>query len=329
MTATPSSIDTPQPRPLISFIVAYHDEPIDWLRACLDSIMTLSLGSSEREIIVVDDGSAASPLSGLQDILDDIVYVRQRHLGLSEARNRGIDTARGLFLQFVDADDRLIAPPYEQCLDIVRYREADMVMFRCTDCYDSTFQPVAVTPVSGSRLMREDNIRGSACGYLFSRHILGTLRFIPGIYHEDEAFTPQLLLRAEAVFNTPYKAYYYRKRTDSITRTADRQTVSQRLDDTLAVIVRLYRRCDTLPPADQPAMERRVAQLSMDYLYNTIVLTRSGQSLDKAIDSLQQQGLFPLPDRPYSKKYTWFRRLVSHRLGRHALLATLPLLPRH
>ncbi len=327
MTAT--SIDTPQPRPLISFIIAYHNEPVDWLRACVDSILTLSLSSGEREIIVVDDGSTVSPLSNLQDCLDDLLYVRQCHQGLSEARNRGLDTARGQFVQFIDANDRLIAPPYEQCLDIVRYQRADMVMFHCTSHCDNTFQPVTVMPVSGSHLMREGNIRGSACGYLFSRHILGTLRFIPGIYHEDEAFTPQLLLRAEAVFDTPYKAYYYRQHTDSITRTADRQTVGKRLDDTLGVIIRLYRRCDTLPPADRPAMERRVAQLSMDYLYNTIVLMRSASALDKAINSLQQQGLFPLTDRDYSRKYTWFRRLIGHRIGQRALLAVLPLLPRH
>ncbi len=328
MTTTPSN-DTPSASPLISFIVTYHDEPVALLRSCIDSILMLSLSSSEREVILVDDGSAVSPMAGLSDCLDDLIYVRQRHLGLSEARNRGLDMARGQFIQFVDADDTLVAPPYEQCLDIVRYQQADMVMFRSTDRPGTTFQPVAVTPVSGSRLMRESNIRGTACGYLFSRHILGTLRFIPGIYHEDEAFTPQLLLRAEAVFDTPYKVYHYRRRKDSITRTSDRQTVGKRLDDTLAVIVRLYQSCDTLPPADQPAMERRVAQLSMDYLYNTIVLTRSGQSLDEAVSRLRQQGLFPLPNRPYSRKYTWFRRLVGNPLGRRALLVALPLLPHH
>ncbi len=325
----PVSTDLRQPCPLISFIVTYHDEPITMLQACLDSIMTLSLSSNEREIIVVDDGSVTSPIGSLSDCLDDIVYVRQRHLGLSEARNRGLDMARGQFIQFVDADDMLIAPPYEQCLDIVRYREADMVMFHSTDRITPTFQPVVVAPVSGSRLMRENSIRGAACGYLFSHRILGSLRFIPGIYHEDEVFTPQLLLRAEAVYDTPYKAYYYRRRADSITRTTDHQTVSKRLDDTLAVIIQLYRDCDTLPPADRPAMERRVAQLSMDYLYNTIRLTRSASALDKATEQLRQYGLFPLPDRPYSKKYTWFRRLVGNRLGRRALLAALPLLPHH
>lgn len=326
---TTFSTDNRQGSPLVSFIITYHNEPADMLHACIESILALSLGDSEREIIIIDDGSDVSPVSFLTDCIDEVVYVRQRNMGLSQARNRGIDMAHGYFIQFVDADDAIIAPPYEQCLDLVRYQQADLVMFCCSDTSETSFTPVSVSPVSGSHFMRESNIRAAACGYLFARRILGSLRFEPNIYHEDEAFTPQLLLRAERVFNTPYKAYYYRARHDSITRSSDQDTISKRLDDTLTVLTQLYRLTDKLSPADRPAMERRIAQLTMDYLYNTIMLTRSAKKLDATIDALRQQGLFPLPDRSYSKKYTWFRRLVGNAIGRRALLASLPLLPRH
>ena len=43
--------------PLISFIIAYHNEPEALLKACLDSIHALPLEKDEAEIIVVDDGS--------------------------------------------------------------------------------------------------------------------------------------------------------------------------------------------------------------------------------------------------------------------------------
>ena len=50
---TPSNPQTP----LISFIIAYHNLPVDMLIQCIDSITALSLSREEREIIVIDDGS--------------------------------------------------------------------------------------------------------------------------------------------------------------------------------------------------------------------------------------------------------------------------------
>ena len=42
---------------MISFVIPYHNEPLNMLRQCLDSILSLSLSNEERVIIVVDDGS--------------------------------------------------------------------------------------------------------------------------------------------------------------------------------------------------------------------------------------------------------------------------------
>ena len=322
---TPSRDDR---QPLVTFIVTAYNLPIEQLRQCLDSIRALSLNAAEREIILVDDGSDEPPISALADYLDDILYIRQRNAGLSAARNRGIGMATGEFLQFVDGDDYLLQAAYEHCLDHVRYGGADVVMFDLTD--DATdSQPAdynATNMDSGTELMAHHNIQGSACGYLFRRHILGELRFTPGIYHEDEEFTPQLLLRAERICSTDAQAYFYRRRQQSITGTADVRTVVRRLADKRQVISRLSAMADTLPNNDRLALQRRVAQLTMDYIYTVIVETRSRHVLDRKLASLRSEGLFPLPDRHYTTKYTWFRRMTNSSLGLSLLMRALPLL---
>jgi hypothetical protein len=63
----------------------------------------------------------------------------------------------------------------------------------------------------------------------------------------------------------------------------------------------------------------------MDYIYNIIMLTHSRQQLDQRLAELRSEGLFPLPNRNYTTKYTWFRRLTNSRLGLSILLRTLPL----
>lgn len=314
-------------RPLVSFILTYYNLPIQMLCECIDSIRALSLRTDEREIIVIDDGSEVSPMNGLMQYGDEIIYVRQRNGGLSAARNKGIEVATGQYIQFVDADDYLIKEPYEYCLaQLSQHPDADIVMFDYTSSPSASSFSNDTLLLSGTELMRHHNIHATAWGYLFRAKTVSELRFTPGIYHEDEEFTPQLLIRAERVVVTKVQAYYYRKRNNSITSSDITEDTEKRLNDCYNVILRLNSLADRLPQNDRLAMQRRVAQLTMDYLYQVIIQTRSRQKLEKSVDSLHNKGLFPLPDRNYTPKYIWFRRMTNTSLGRRILLHTLPLL---
>ena len=88
--------------PLISVIVPiYHVE--QYLRRCIDSIIGQTY--KNLEIILVDDGSD----DGCPAICDEyarkdnrIVVIHKDNGGLSDARNVGIDIAKGEYLAFVD-----------------------------------------------------------------------------------------------------------------------------------------------------------------------------------------------------------------------------------
>jgi glycosyltransferase involved in cell wall biosynthesis len=316
-------------QPLVSFIVTCYNLPTDMLCECIDSILKLNLQSAEREIIVVDDGSDQSPMNDLLKYGDDIIYVRQKNGGVSVARNTAMDMAKGQFIQIVDGDDYLLTVPYEQCLDIIRKNsDADVVMFDFTHQNSQESNPSGnLRKKSGPDLLRTENIQGAACCCLFRQTVRGHLAFTPGIaYGEDEEFTPQLLIRAEMVYVTDAKAYFYRERETSAVHQKDESSIQKRLSDTKEVILHLNQLADTRPQSDKVALQRRVAQLTMDYIYNTILLTRSEEKLNETLEDLRKDGLFPLPDHPYSTKYTWFRRLSNNTLGRKMLLRVLPLM---
>lgn len=313
-------------KPLISFIITYYNLPVSLLHECIDSILALTLRPFEREIIIVDDGSDVSPMNELMAYDHEIIYIRQKHDGLSVARNNGIKMAQGEFLQFIDADDKLLQVPYEQCLDIVRYHQPDMVLFRLAH---STIVQTNIQynePVSGVDYMRKNNIHGSACGYIFRSGILGELRFTPGILHEDEEFTPLLMIRAEKIYATDAQAYYYRRRANSIITDNGIRHRLKKLNDAKHIILRLTETADHLPPSDRIAMQRRIAQLTMDYLYNVIRQTRSRHYLNRCIEDLHKRGLFPLPKRNYTTKYKWFRRMTNSNLGLTLLMWIVPIL---
>lgn len=309
---------------LVSFIITTYNLPTEYLLECLKSILQLSLKPREREIILIDDGSDLAAINELLDYQDEIIYLRQRNQGLSAARNRGLQIASGDYIQFVDGDDYFLQMQYEHCLDLVRYHTPDIVYFELTNKEEKDVPYQFSEPITGSAFMHNNNLRAAACSYIFKASILQNLRFTPGIFHEDEEFTPLLFLKAERVITTDAKAYFYRERKDSIIhKTEDKQHVLKRLSDTEKVIFHLLEKTTYLPENERIALNRRIAQLTMDYLYNTIILTRSGKRLEEAVKRLYDKGLFPLPEKKYTKKYLMFAKAINNKIGRKLMVVYL------
>lgn len=309
--------------PLVSFIITAYNIEASLLRSCIESILGLSLNPENREIIVIDDGSETPAITSLLDVCDNLIYVRQRNQGLSVARNRGIDIAQGKFIQFIDGDDSLLQFTYEHCLDIVRFHNPDMVIFDASTKLSVDITEEIAGPFEGTSYMEEHNIRGSVCCYLFKKDILRGLRFRPTLtyYAEDEEFTAQLMLNAKRLFVTPAKSYFYRQHKHSIMHRKGKRDVIQRLENTESVIFYLQSRLQTLPQSKQVALQRRIAQLTMDYLYNTARLTHCLSKLDETCERLHEHGLFPLPNKDYTSKYRLFQKLSKHRWGRRIIIA--------
>ena len=307
--------------PLVSFIITSYNLPIKYIKECLDSILQLSLNQKEREIILVDDGSITCPLDNLTEYLNQIIYLRQSNQGVSVARNYGMKIAKGNFIQFVDGDDYLVQTAYEHCLDIVRYHQPDIVTFNFAKSKAEEVPYELPTPISGTDYLSKINLHGSACTYIFRRNIVGNLLFTPGIvYGEDEEFTPQLFLRAEKIFKTDTAAYHYRNNQQSVSHQMDKENIQLRMDNSLQVLLQLQKKLDIIPVAERQALGRRIAQLTMDYLYNNIRMKHSLIALNKAIAELRLHGLYPLPEKDYTKKYSMFRKMIDTYIGRIVLL---------
>lgn len=93
--------------PLVSVVVTFYNQPHEFLRESLGSLLVQTLPLWEA--IVVDDGSthadAHAVVSGLDPRVRLIRHTRNR--GLGAARNTGILVARAPLVALLDADDRL------------------------------------------------------------------------------------------------------------------------------------------------------------------------------------------------------------------------------
>ena len=196
----------------ISVVVpVYNVAP--FLPRCLDSL----LGQTHRdlEILCVNDGSTDASPGILRDYEEKDARVRvltKENGGLSDARNFGIDRARGEVLAFVDGDDA-VSPDFCEKICGAAEDGAELVLFDFSYVSENGVRERAT-------LCRffSDPVRGSvtaspmACCRAVKRETLGDARFPLGTWYEDLAFCPSwaLLTRKIAYLREPLYDYYQR-----------------------------------------------------------------------------------------------------------------------
>ena len=93
----------------VSVVIPTYRRP-NLLRRCLESLRQQDLDAARFEVVVVDDGSGDATAEVLAATTGNVVALTQpRNAGPAAARNRGITTATGNLVLFLD-DDVVAAP---------------------------------------------------------------------------------------------------------------------------------------------------------------------------------------------------------------------------
>lgn len=212
-----------------------------YLDRCLNSLVCQSL--DDIEILVVNDGS----LDGSQTIIDDfynrfpnkVVPLKKDNGGLSEARNYGLDRAKGAFIGFVDGDDYVSETMFEDMYCLAEKYQAEMVICNLQKVNESgkVTQKLPQIPNMPEKIELAahfsvfSDLSYFACNKLFRRELFENKRFKIGVHFEDIQLIPQLLLECKTLAQTQNYHYQYLERSDSITKTH----TSKGLDILLAV----------------------------------------------------------------------------------------------
>ncbi len=102
----------PSPHPLVSVIIPCYRQA-HFLADAVESVLAQTY--REVEVIVVDDGSTDNT-AAVASAYPGLRYLYQRNQGLAAARNAGLSLARGEYVVFLDADDRLLPRALEDGL---------------------------------------------------------------------------------------------------------------------------------------------------------------------------------------------------------------------
>ena len=222
--------------PMISVIVPCYNVG-EYVEKCLNSLVNQTF--KDIEIICVNDGSTDNTPQILSDFAEkysEIRVINQTNGGLSNARNTGIENARGKYIAFVDSDDWInetflenqykAITKYDADISagtIVRWRE-NYQKFRVHYTEEKVFETL------------EDKIKVCSipkCCYvwnkLYKADLVKNHKFTEGVYFEDMLWTPEVLKESEKLVTAPDSNYYYRVNKGSIVKkrpSAKKQTDS-------------------------------------------------------------------------------------------------------
>lgn len=214
-------------------IPVYNVAP--YLRTCLDSVRAQTLG--DWEAICVDDGST----DGSGVILDEYAardsrfrVFHQENVGVSEARQRGLEAVRGTYFGFVDPDDWIDPDMYGTLIRAAEEGGAD--------CLWENFASDSARGV-GAKSQRRDggnwelidslltgDTLASLCVRLFRTEFVrsNALRFLPGriTICEDLCFICEVLACGARTQFVDAAHYHYRDVGMSVTHRQNLRNVT-------------------------------------------------------------------------------------------------------
>lgn len=303
----------------ISFILPYYRLGRKLLDRAVDSILNARL-ACDYEIIVVDDGTPDSEASQWLDGKSSrLRYVWQENGGLSAARNKGIEMAEKEYVQFLDADDYLFADGLRQVEKLLEEEHPDVVVFRrhkkvygegVTDVRQRRLKTERFD--SGIDYMSRRSLFAGVWSYMFRREILGGERFLPGIYHEDEDFTPRLFARSGSLISTNLMVNAYYQRQESIVNSDNADRIKKRFSDMLVVIDRLEEQERAAEEElSRYAFHRRKEQFALSVVYQAMRLLPGKEAVADVLRQLADRHCWPLPKARYTWRYSLFRHLTD------------------
>jgi len=135
---------------LVSTIIPVHNRS-DLLREAVASVLDQTY--RPIEIVIVDDGSTDDTAAVAEDLArsspETILVIHQLNAGPGAARQRGMELARGSFIQFLDSDDLLLPGKFAAQVEALR-QQPD-----CQICYGPSLEENhAMQPVQRRGPMR-------------------------------------------------------------------------------------------------------------------------------------------------------------------------------
>jgi len=222
--------------PKISVVIpVYNVEP--FVGKCLSTLVHQTF--QDFEIIAVNDGSKDGSLAILREFernYVNMVVIDQPNAGMSMARNRGMEAARGEYLCFVDSDDYVSPYFLEELYRAVSENGADIAccyyyyhFVRSDVLYKYPFRCHGVfsRDVAMNKLLHDTQIQSLVWNKIYKRSLFTDYGItFPTMAFEDLATANKLFSHANKVVVVDKALYYYNQQSTSTLATINADKIN-------------------------------------------------------------------------------------------------------
>ena len=209
----------------ISVIIPFHNVEL-YIEECLDSVFRQT--GVSIEVILINDGSTdntATIVDRYKKEHDNMLVYEIPQNGPGYARNYGVRHARGDYIAFLDADDKLVAGMYRRMIRAAKNHDAEVSMCNATrfnsqrrffsDIHEAAYNEydlcthITQTPcliydtTSWNKLIKRDFYEKN--GFRFPEHVV----------YEDISFNADVHMKCNRVVMMADTGYLWRSREDS------------------------------------------------------------------------------------------------------------------
>lgn len=204
---------------LTIIIPVYNAEK--YLQKCLESVFNQNLLSNQYEVICVNDGSTDNSGKILLDFsnrFSNLVYLKQENKGVSIARNKGLQIAKGKYILFLDADDYIESNILNDIVSISEENNLDILYLKI-NYVNEVDEVIGEFKMDSEEILIQDGFTHQRRGFivsLYKKETVGNISFEKDvIIAEDALFNIMVHTFAKRISYYPKKSYYYRKYSSS------------------------------------------------------------------------------------------------------------------
>lgn len=215
---------------MLSIIVpVYNGE--DFISNAIDKLLEVEL---KKEIIVIDDGSTDSTKKILDSYKNEIKVIElSKNEGVSNARNVGIDNAKGKYLTFLDIDDEFEINMYPEMISKLEIEKNDICICNYNEFQEQDERKYIKSKYKYQNIDKEqilklyliDKISPAIWDKVYLTSFIKNIKFNTSLsIGEDILFCLDIFLKTKKVsFIDEYYYHYYQQQKSVM------HTISQKL----------------------------------------------------------------------------------------------------
>lgn len=199
-----------------------------YVEKCILSVLNQTY--KKIELIIVNDGSTDNSENIIKNIIknkQNVKLVNQENMGLSEARNTGINIANGEYIFLLDSDDYIECDVISTLINRAEKDNLDIVIGKYNVIYENNKKVKSSTEFldenkilnnieSIEELFVSGKFHFHAWGKLYRRTLFNNIKYPKGRYYEDIATTYKLFFYAKRISFVNISTCEYLMRDSSI-----------------------------------------------------------------------------------------------------------------